>query len=281
MSVTIDIDKILKDKMGRKARYVPSFITSYLKRIIHQVWVNKFLIRAKDLEGSAWLTDCLDYQDIKLEVEGTENLPDKNDGKLYTFVSNHPLGGIDGIAIGAIIGQHYDDRFKYLVNDLLMQMPGLAPLCVGINKTGKNGRDFPKVVEATFKAQQHIVMFPAGICSRKTNGVIKDLPWKKTFITKSIETGRDIVPIHFEGRNSNFFYNLANLCKRLGIKFNIAMLYLADEMYKNNHKTFKITIGQPIPIETFDKTRSHADWAQWVKEKVYSLKSEKSIDNSE
>ncbi len=271
MGVTIDIDKVLKDKMGKKARYVPSFITSYLKRIIHQDWVNKYLIQAKDLEGSAWLRGCLDYQDIKLEIEGMENLPDKNDGKLYTFVSNHPLGGIDGVAIGAIIGQHYDDRFKYLVNDLLMQMPGLAPLCVGINKTGKNSRNFPKIVEATFKAQQHIVMFPAGICSRKTNGVIKDLPWKKTFITKSIETGRDIVPIHFEGRNSNFFYNLANLCKWLGIKFNIAMLYLADEMYKNNHKTFKITIGQPIPVETFDKTRSHADWAQWVKEKVYAL----------
>ncbi len=271
MGVTIDIDKILKEKMGGKARYVPSFLTAYLKRIIHQDWVNEFLIKAKDLKGSEWLKACLEYQDIKLEVEGLENLPDKNDGKLYTFVSNHPLGGIDGVAIGAIIGQHYDDRFKYLVNDLLMQMPGLAPLCVGINKTGKNGRDFPRVVEATFQAQQHILMFPAGICSRKTDGVIKDLPWKKTFITKSIETGRDIVPIHFEGRNSDFFYNLANLCKRLGIKFNIAMLYLADEMYKNNHNTFKITIGKPIPIETFDKTRSHTDWAQWVKEKAYSL----------
>lgn len=258
--------------MGAKAKYVPRFVVSYLKHIIHQDWVNAFLVRAKDLKGSAWLSDCLDYQDIKLNIVGEENLPAKDDGKLYTFVSNHPLGGIDGIAVGALIGKHYDDNFKYLVNDLLMQMPGLAPLCVGINKTGKNSRSFPALVEATFQAQQHIVMFPAGICSRKQNGVITDLPWKKTFITKSIETGRDIVPIHFEGRNSNFFYNLANICKKLGIKFNIAMLYLADEMKKNNHKTFTITIGKPIPVETFDKSKTHAQWADWMQKKVYELK---------
>lgn len=272
MEQVIDIDKILKDKMGKNAKWVPRPLISYLKKIIHQDWVNVFLDRAKDLQGTAWLKDCIDYQDIHLEVKGIENLPDKNDGKLYTFVSNHPLGGIDGIAIGSIIGEKYDDQFKYLVNDLLMNLPGLAPLCVGINKTGRNSRSFPALVEATFKAEQHILMFPAGICSRKIDGKIQDLPWKKTFISKSIETQRDIVPIHFEGRNSDFFYNLANWCKRLGIKFNIAMLYLPDEMYKNNHQTFTITIGKPISWQTFDKTRNHTAWAQWVREKVYELK---------
>lgn len=275
MEVTIDIDKVLASKMGKKARYVPGFLVKYLKHIIHQDWVNVFLVRAKDLKGSAWLWDCLDYQDIKLNVIGLENLPAKDDGKLYTFVSNHPLGGIDGVSVGAVIGRQYDDQFKYLVNDLLMMLPGLAPLCVGINTTGKNGRNFPALVEATFKANQHIVMFPAGICSRKQNGVIKDLPWKKTFITKSIETGRDIVPIHFEGRNSNFFYRLANWSKRLGIKFNIAMLFLVDEMYKNNHNTYTITIGKPIPVSTFDKSKRMDEWAQWVKEEVYKLNSNK------
>lgn len=271
-NVTIDIDKIIQSKMGAKARYVPRFLINYLKRIIHQEWVNAFLVQAKDLKGSEWLWACLNYQKINLKVVGEENLPDPNDGKLYTFVSNHPLGGIDGVAVGAVVGKHYNDNFKYLVNDLLMQMPGLAPLCVGINKTGKNGRNFPAVVKATFDAKQHIVMFPAGICSRKQNGVIKDLPWKKTFISKSIETGRDIVPIHFEGQNSEFFYRLANWSKRLGIKFNIAMLYLADEMYKNNNKTFTITIGKPIPVSTFDKSKNHVEWAEWVKEEVYKLK---------
>ena len=128
-----------------------------------------------------------------------------------------------------------------------------------------------RMVEAGFHSDSHIIMFPAGICSRRQKGVIKDLPWKKTFVTKSVETHRDVVPVHFDGRNSNFFYNLANACKFLGIKFNIAMLYLADEMFKNRHKTFKVTIGKPIPWQTFDKSRSSVEWADYVRELVYKL----------
>ncbi len=271
MDCTIHIDQIIKNKLGKRAKWVPGFVVAWLKHIIHQDWVNGFLSRAENLKGSAWLWDCLDYMEVKIVVKGAENLPAKDDGRLYTFVSNHPLGGIDGVAIGAVIGRQYNDNFKYLVNDLLMNMPGLAPLCVGINKTGKNGRNFPAVVKATFAEKQHIVMFPAGLCSRKQKGVIRDLAWKKTFITKSSETERDIIPIHFEGRNSNFFYNLANICKVLHIKFNIAMLFLADEMYKNRGGTYTITIGKPMPISMFDKTKSAADWAQHVYDASYAL----------
>ena len=138
---TIDIDKILKDKMGDKARYVPGVITRWLRHIIHQKEVNAFLWEHKDHIGVEWLEDCVKYLDMTLKIEGAENLPDKNDGKLYTFVSNHPLGGQDGVALGSIIGRHYDGRFRYLVNDLLMNLPGLRPVCVGINKTGKQTRD--------------------------------------------------------------------------------------------------------------------------------------------
>ena len=158
---------------------------------------------------------------------------------------------------------------KYLVNDLLMNLRGLAPLCIPINKTGKQSRDFPRMVEAGFQSDNHIIMFPAGLCSRRRNGVIKDLDWKKTFVVKSVETHRDVVPLHFEGRNSDFFYRLANICKALGIKVNIAMLYLADEMLKNRHKTFTLTIGKPIPWQTFDKSKTPFEWAQDVKERVY------------
>ena len=191
--------------------------------------------------------------------------------RLYTFVSNHPLGGQDGVALGYVLGTFYDGKVKYMVNDLLMNLRGLAPLCIPINKTGKQTKDFPKMVEAGFASDDQLIMFPAGLCSRRRNGVIRDLDWKKTFIVKSVEAHRDVVPIHFEGRNSNFFYNLANLCKLSGIKFNIAMLYLADEMLKNRHKTFTITIGKPIPWQTFDKTKTPAQWAQYVKDIVYKL----------
>lgn len=267
---TIDIEKILKGKMGAKAKYVPPFLVSWLKRIAHQDEVNDFLWENRDKVGTEWLEECVRYLDMTLVVKGKENLPDPNDGRLYTFVSNHPLGGEDGVALGAIIGRHYDSRFRYLVNDLLMNLPGLAPLCIPINKTGNQARNFPAMVEAGFQSENHMLMFPAGLCSRRKNGVIRDLPWKKTFVSKSVQYQRDVVPIHFSGRNSSFFYRLANFSDRF-LPFNLAMMYLVDEMYKNVHKTFTVTIGKPISWQTFDKSKSPMEWAKTVQDIVYSL----------
>lgn len=264
----IDIDKIIKEKAGKKASRVPRLVVSYLKRIVHQDELNGFLRENSDKVGVPFLEACMNFLDAKLEVEGIENLPE--DG-LCTFVSNHPLGGQDGVSLGYLLGKHYDGKVKYLVNDLLMNLHGLAPLCIPINKTGSQSRDFPRMVEEGFRSDSHIIMFPAGLCSRRQHGVIQDLAWKKTFITKSVETHRDVVPIHFEGRNSDFFYNLANFCKTIGLRFNVAMLYLADEMLKNRHKTFRVVIGKPIPWQTFDRSRSAAEWAAYVRDIVYKL----------
>ena len=268
---TIDINEILKGKMGAKAKYVPAPVVSWLKKIAHQDEVNKFLWDSRELTGTPWLEECVRYLDMTLEFEGEENLPSKDDGKLYTFVSNHPLGGIDGVALGSIIGRKYDSRFRYLVNDLLMNLPGLAPLCIPINKTGSQSRNFPAMVETGFQSDYHMLMFPAGLCSRKIDGEIRDLPWKKTFLSKSIEYKRDIVPIHFSGQNSNFFYRLANFSDRHIKKVNIAMLFLVDEMYKNVHKTFKVSFGKPIPWQTFDKSKSPMEWVKFVYDRVYEL----------
>ena len=267
---TIDIKKVLQSKMGAKAKFVPGFLVNWLKRIVHEDQVNAYLWDSRDKSGVDWLEDCMRYLDMTLDIRGKENLPDPDDGRLYTFVSNHPLGGEDGVALGAIIGRHYDGRFRYLVNDLLMNLPGLAPVCIPINKTGSQSRNFPAMVEAGFKSDNHMLMFPAGICSRKRDGVISDIPWKKTFISKSVEYQRDVVPIHFSGQNSNKFYRLANFSDK-HLPFNLAMLFLVDEMYKNVHKTFHITIGKPIPWQTFDKSRTPSEWAQYVREEVYKL----------
>ena len=270
MEKTIDLDKVLESKMGAKAKFVPRFVVSWLKRIVHQDQVNAYLWESRHLTGTEWLEECVRYLDATLDITGEENLHPKDDGRLYTFVSNHPLGGEDGVALGAIIGRHYDGRFRYLVNDLLMNLPGLAPVSIPINKTGKQGRDFPRIVEAGFQSDNHMLMFPAGLCSRRKNGVIRDIDWKKTFIVKSVEYQRDVVPIHFSGRNSDFFYRLANFSDKY-LKFNLAMLFLVDEMYKNVHQTFRVAIGKPIPWQTFDNSKKPSEWAQWVKEKVYEL----------
>mgnify|MGYP002775172835 FL=1 len=268
---TIDIEKILKSKMGSKAKYVPGFLVSWLKKIIHEDEVNKFLWESRGLSGTEWLTECVRYLKMDVEIEGLENLPDKNDGKLYTFVSNHPLGGQDGVCLGSIIGKHYDGKFRYLVNDLLLNLPGLKPVSIGINKTGRQSRDFPRMVEAGFQSDNHMLMFPAGLNSRKQpDGSIRDLPWKKTFISKSVEYQRDVVPIHFGGCNSERFYRIARFSDK-HLPFNLAMLFLVDEMYKNVGKHFRIAIGKPIPWQTFDHSKSATEWAQYVKDKVYEL----------
>lgn len=266
---TIDIENVLRSKMGRRARYVPHFLVRWLRRIIHEDEVNAFLWQHRYQEGTEWLEECVRYLDMKVTIEGAENLPDKNDGKRYIFVSNHPLGGQDGVCLGSIIGRHYDGKFHYLVNDLLMFLPGLRPVCVGINKTGRNGEKFADAVESAFRSGNHIVMFPAGLNSRLINGRIHDVLWKKTFVSKSVQYQRDVVPIYFSGHNSARFYRIARWQKRLGLKVNIAMIFLVDEMYRNRHNSFRVVIGKPIPWQTFDKSRTPRQWAVYVEDLVY------------
>lgn len=271
---TIDIEAILRSKMGEKTAYVPRFLVRWLKKILHQDELNEFLWQSRGETGSLWLRHCLDFLGNEVRVIGAENLPTTDDTSRYTFVSNHPLGGIDGVAIGAVIGQRYNDDFRYLVNDILMNLPGLAPLCIPINKTGRQSRDFPRMVEAGFASNHHMVLFPAGLCSRKINGRIQDLPWTKTFITKSVQTKRDIIPMYFSGRNSERFYRIANVCKALRLKINVAMLFLPDEMFRNRGRSFELYVGKPIPWQTFDSSRTPTQWAQWVRQEVYRLAAE-------
>lgn len=266
----VDVESVLKAKAGSKARYVPRCLVSWLRRIVHEDEINAYLSETEGITGLPWLRRTIEYLDMKVVVEGEENLPPAEKGP-YTFVCNHPLGGPDGIAIGAELGGHYNGKLKYLVNDILMFLPGLAPLCVPVNVTGAQSRRSPEAVNAAFASGDNILMFPAGLCSRRHHGVIHDVAWKKTFISKSVANQRDVVPMHFSGRNSDRFYRIARLCELLHSPVNVAMLFLADETYRNAHKTFTLKIGKPIPWQTFDRTKTPAEWAAYVESICYSL----------
>lgn len=257
----IDLDSIIRQRVKM---HVPQFLINWLKRFIHQEFINIYLRQGR--EGVDFCTGTIEYLNVTINVEGRENMP--TDDRYYTFVSNHPLGAIDGVTLGSIIGKQYDGNIKYLVNDLLMNLKGLAPLCLPINKIGKQARNLPAMVEQAFSGNSHVIMFPAGLCSRRMDdGAIRDLPWGKAFIQKSVKYQRDVVPIHFIGRNSNRFYNIARWCKRLHLP-NFAMILLPDEMYRSQGSTYTVRIGQPIPWQTFDSSRTAQQWAQWVKDKV-------------
>lgn len=265
--VEIDIEDIVRKRGGKKAKYIPGFVFSFLKLLIHQDFINGYL--QQNREGVDFCQGVLDYLGVTIDVEGVENLPNGGESR-YTFVCNHPLGAIDGVTLGAVLGKHYNGKVKYLVNDLLMNLRGLAPLCIPVNKMGKQARNLPAMVEEAFAGDNHIIMFPAGLCSRRTNGVIRDLDWSRSFINKSRKHQRDIVPIHFIGQNSNRFYAIANLCKWLHLP-NFAMALLPDEMYHSRGKHYIVRIGKSIPHTTFDHTKTSAEWAELVKQEVYKI----------
>ncbi|MBQ9878750.1 MAG: 1-acyl-sn-glycerol-3-phosphate acyltransferase [Bacteroidales bacterium] len=265
-SMAIDLDAIVKSKAGNKK--IPAFAISLLKRIIHLDKINAFLVQG--YEGVEFCEKTLDYIDVKVNVEGLENL-DTSGNTLYTFASNHPLGGIDGVTLGMVLGKAFDGKVKYLVNDILMNLKGLAPICVPINKVGGQSRNLPRLISEAYESDNQMIVFPAGKCSRKIDGVIQDVAWSKSFITKSVETKRDIVPVHFIGQNSKKFYNRDIFFKKIGIKANLTMLFLPDEMFKAQGSTYTVKFGKPIPYSHFDSSRSAQQWAQWVREEAYKI----------
>ena len=261
----LDLDSIIAEKF--KGKQLPGWVVRFFKRFIHQDWMNSILARGYD--GAEFCDDLLEQMDVKIEVEGLEKVP--ADGTLYTFASNHPLGAVDGVALCGLISREFG-TVKMPVNDFLLYLKPLAPLCVPINKVGGQARNLPLLLDEAFRSGDQMLIFPAGVCSRKIKGKVQDFPWSKTFITKSVETGRAIVPVHFIGKNPARFYRADWFFRKfLKLKFNIPMLFLPDALYHAQHKTFRIIFGEPIPASTFDKTRRPAEWAAWVREKVYSL----------
>lgn len=262
----IDLDKVLADKNPALRTMIPGFVLSYLKRVIHQEEVNEAIYNNRDKFGVDFVNAILDMFGAIIEVKGMENLPETG---RQIIASNHPLGGLDGMALMSVVGRKRRD-FLFPVNDLLMYLPNLRELFIPINKHGSNA-DNIKIFNDTFASDVLLLYFPAGLVSRKQKRKIMDVEWRKTFLTRAIKYKRDVVPVHISGRNTNFFYGLANWRKRLGIKANIEMLYLVDEMFKQKEKVVKITFGKPIPIETFDKRHNHAEWAKILKKHVYAL----------
>lgn len=265
----IDIKQILKQKAPSLAGKIPGFFVNYLIKTVHQDELNHILTIYKDKEGVEFMQELIGYFDLTLQLVNEENIPET--GRMI-FASNHPLGGLDGICLSAVIGGKFDGKIKYLVNDLLLYLENLRTIFVPVNKHGSQGKEAARLIEEAYASDNQIVTFPAGLCSRKIKGEIIDLDWKKSFIQKAVEYQRDIVPVRFEGENSSFFYRLANVRKAFGVKMNYEMIYLPDEMFKLKHKTFKIYFGKPIPWQTFDKSKKPVEWAEWVKEIVYKLK---------
>jgi putative hemolysin len=265
----IDLNQVLHSKAPQKAKKIPKFVINILSRIICQNGLNDFLRFNNNDTGVDFMRNAIKYFDISFKIIGEENIPDSDEK--FIFASTHPLGGLDGICLSAFLGEKYEKKIKYLVNDLLYFIEPLQNIFIPINKHGAQAKEAVKTINDTFYSPNQIITFPAGLCSRKIQGKIQDLEWKKMFIIKAVESQRDIIPVLFEGKNSHFFYGFSNFRKALGIKFNIEMLFLPREMFKSKGSTFTIHFGKPIAWETFGSSKSPHQWAQEVRKQVYQL----------
>ena len=263
----IEIREVIRKKSPKLAKWIPRPILRYLERTLHQDDINYIMTKYHDRFGLDFVDSLLDGLGVVVELEGVENIP-LDDSVI--FASNHPLGGLDGVAFMQAIGRYRKD-VKFLVNDILMNIRNLEPLFIPVNKLGGQSKSAIAAIEQAYASDQALLVFPAGLVSRKIEGEVVDLEWKKSFISKAKKYKKDIVPVYIDGRNSNFFYNLARWRGKIGFRANIEMLYLPDEMFSQKGKKIKIRVGKRISFTQFDKSKNERQWAADVKQQVYAM----------
>ncbi|HEX3008896.1 MAG TPA: 1-acyl-sn-glycerol-3-phosphate acyltransferase [Bacteroidales bacterium] len=264
----VDVEAVIRSKNPKLLKVLPKFLISYVKRIIHQDELNQIIYNLKDLYDLDYVNQGLKELGAEYTVAGLENIP--AEGR-FIFAGNHPLGGLDGLVLMSAVGRKFKN-VKFVVNDLLMYLKNMSGIFVPVNKHGRQTADYARKIDDTYNSDAQILYFPAGLCSRKIKGQIIDLEWQRNFIAKAIEYKRDIIPFYFEARNTNFFYNLANIRKKLRIKANIEMVYLVDEMFKQRHKKIHLTFGKPIPYTILDSSKTKKEWADYVRKVAYGIK---------
>lgn len=262
----LDINEVLGPKLLKK---LPRFAVNFLKRRIHQDEINDCIMHAKDYAGAGFFDEALKYIGITYRIRGEENL---EPGKKYLFACNHPLGGPEALIIGSVFKQLYGDGFKVPTNQLLTHMKPLKEFFVPVNALGpRQSRDLGERITAMFSSDSQVLVFPAGMCARKIKGKVTEMPWKKMFITQARKHERDVVPVHMSGYNSRLFMFLTSLSKLLGLKVNMGMFLLVDELFNKAGQEFVITFGKPVPYSTFDKSRTDVQWAAEIKDQVELL----------
>ncbi|MBT3207080.1 MAG: glycerol acyltransferase [Bacteroidetes bacterium] len=271
----IDIAKIIDESNSEVLNKLPGFVVKWIAKIIRQDELNRIFSKYSDYTGVDFLPKIIEEYNLKLEIEGKENLPEN--GKCF-FVANHPFGVIDGLVLTHTVSEKYG-KLKAIANEAFMFVPQLRPLIAAVNVFGRSSREYIKALDETYKMEIPITHFPAGIVSRLYKGKVQDLMWKKSFITKANSSKRDIVPFYFYGRNSCLFYMVYLIRQLFGIKINLELLLLPYEMFKKRNKTIKVKIGKPMSYHMFDKSTSHLGWAQKVRSHVYELGNNKSKNN--
>jgi len=266
---TINIEKAIKDSDNKLLKSLPQFVINILRKIICEDELNSSFELHRHLEGIAFVNDVLKEWNTKITVRAEENIP--VNGR-FIFVANHPMGGIDALSFLSVISRHFSDVISPS-NQLFNYIPNLRCLIIGLDVFGHATKETARQLDELYASDTQVMIFPAGEVSRKIKGRITDIPWQKSFVTKAIQHKRDIIPVHISGRNSNLFYNIANIRKLLGIKMYIETILLPREMMQQKNIEVILTIGKVIPWQWLTPEKTHYEWAQKIRDIVYSLPS--------
>lgn len=272
--IKIDVDAVLRQRASKYYRYIPHCAIRWIERTICQEQLNQLLENNHGRRDADFCRGVLSDLDVSYRVENEELLP-AVDNRRVVFVSNHPLGALDGIAMIDYVSSRYGGNVKFVVNDLLMAVKPLNGVFLPINKHGKQSRGASDAIEEAFAGNDPIIIFPAGLCSRRRDdGTIKDLDWRKMFVNKCAEYKRDVIPVYFDAENSPFFYKFAKFRTLLGVKFNVEMIYLPREIFRCKGKCFTIYASAPIKWSSLKTGKNASDEAQRIKDIVYNLKNQ-------
>ncbi len=273
----IDVDKVLAEKAPSLKKWMPKFVLNWLKRKLHEDDINDIMIDLKDLYGVEFNNKGLEKLGAHIVSVNNHHIPQQGG---IILAANHPLGGLDGMAFVKAIAEVRPD-IHFVVNDVLKNLKNYGDVFIGINKIKTTSATSLRTIESVLMTEEAIGFFPAGLVSRKQKGVIMDLDWKKSFVTQAIDHKRMIVPVFIEGQNSKFFYNFARFRKRIGIKANIEMLFLPDEMFKQKGQTIRVHFSKAFDPAILDKSKTHKGWTDFIKKFIYSEEFKKGISFEE
>lgn len=275
-----EVAKAIKtDKYG----FLGTFSGWLLMKLLKISTLNKIYDRNKHLQNVVFLNAVLDEFQIKFEIpeEDLKRLP--KDGA-YITISNHPLGGIDGILLLKLMLER-EPNFKIIANFLLHRIEPLKPYVMPVNPF-ENHKDAKSSVTGIKDALRHLGenkplgIFPAGEVSTYKDGkLVVDRPWEEGAIKLIKKANVPVVPIYFHAKNSKLFYFLSQ------INDTLRTAKLPSELLTQKDRVIKVRIGKPISVAEQAEHETLDSYSEFLRRKTYMLanpydKDTKLIDTS-